>query len=389
MNYAIILAAGQGQRMSTKKDKMLLPVCGKPLIYYSLMAFNDHSEIDSIVVVCSRFNKDEIEKTISQFHFKRIKKVVVGGKNRQTSLEKGLKYIEKSAKKDDIVLVHNGANPLPSQEEITYSIERAKESGACIVGHFATSTVKEVDGERIVKTHDREKIFTAETPQVAKFELLKKAVENAKKKKLEVTDEAMMLEAINQKVVFTEGHEHNFKVTTQADYARLRAVLGDVPEDFRVGIGQDSHMFEEEKKGLVLGGVKFPEELKLKANSDGDVVLHAVFNSLSQAIGDMSLGFYADKECKEGVKDSSKYLQIILEKIKKEKFEVNSLGIMIEGARPQIDPIVPEMKRTIAKILEIPTRRVGVTATTGEKCTVFGEGLGIQCFVIASLVKNK
>ncbi|MEK7062656.1 MAG: 2-C-methyl-D-erythritol 4-phosphate cytidylyltransferase [Patescibacteria group bacterium] len=77
--------------------------------------------------------------------------------------------------------------------------------------------------------------------------MLKKASENAKKKKLEVTDEAMLLEAINQKITYVKADESNFKITTQADYERLKSVLGDLPEDFRVGIGQDSHVFEEEK----------------------------------------------------------------------------------------------------------------------------------------------
>lgn len=388
MNHVIILAAGQGQRMKSHKDKLLLPVGGKPLIYYTLMAFNDHPEIDSIILVGNKLNKESLEKVVNEYKFSKIKKIILGALQRQGSVEKGILALEKDAKNDDVVLVHNGANPLPSAEEISLSIEKTLEEGACIVGRFVTSTIKEVDDLHILKTHDRKGLFSAETPQAATFQIFKKALKTAKKDRFEATDEAMLLENIGQKVAYVEAHENNFKVTTQADYAKLRIVLGDTPDDFRVGIGQDSHVFDDKKMGLSLGGLLLKEEPKLKANSDGDVILHAIFNALSQAIGDMSLGFYADAECEKGVKDSSKYLQIVLKKIKKEGFEINSLGIMIEAAKPKIDPLVSEIKKSLRKILEIPPQRIGITATSGEKLTAFGDGIGIQCFAIASLRKS-
>jgi 2-C-methyl-D-erythritol 4-phosphate cytidylyltransferase/2-C-methyl-D-erythritol 4-phosphate cytidylyltransferase/2-C-methyl-D-erythritol 2,4-cyclodiphosphate synthase len=296
--------------------------------------------------------------------------------------------LEKFAKGDDIIIVHNGVNPLPSTDEISKTIAGAKSKGACISGHFVTSTIKEVGEEHIIKTHDRKQLFAAETPQAARIILLQKAVRNAKEKKLEVTDEAMMLEAIGQRVAIVEAHENNFKITSQADYAKLRSIVGDFPDDFRVGIGQDSHMFEVSKKGLFLGGVSLPNEPKLKANSDGDVILHAIFNAISQAIGENSIGFYADVECEKGIKDSKKYLEPLLKKMEKQGFEINSLGIMVECKNPKIDPLVPKIKKSLKEIFNIPSQRIGITATSGEECTVFGEGLGMQCFAIVSLKKS-
>lgn len=389
MNHVIILAAGQGQRMAVKGDKILLPVCGRPLLYYSIMTFNDHPEIDTITVVANKINKSDVTKLIKTYHFPKVTKIIQGGLQRQDSVEKGVKELEKSTKPSDIILIHNGANPLPSHEEISESIEKAKEHGACVVGHYVTSTIKEIDDQHIIKTHNRKKLFEAQTPQSATYKIMKKALNHTIKNKLEVTDEAMMFEAIGQKTAHIKAHENNFKITNQADYAKLRTILGDLPEDFRIGIGQDSHMFEEEETGLTLAGIKIPDELKLKANSDGDVILHAIFNALSQAIGEMSLGFYADEQYEKGIKDSKKYLQIILKKIKKEKFKVNSLGLMIEAGKPKIDPLVPEMRKNLSTLLDLNTRRIGITATSGENCTIFGEGLGIQCFAIASIVKEK
>lgn len=389
MNYAIILAGGRGKRLNSKKDKMLVMAGGKPLIYYSLMAFNDHPKINGIFVVANNCNKNDITQITQQYRFKKVKNITTGGKKRQESLEKGLKLAEKFAKKGDIIMVHNGANPLPSFEEISKVMVVAEEMGCCITGHFLASTVKEVAAKHIIKTHNRSTIFAAETPQAIKFELLKKALSTAKKSGKEFTDEAMTVEALGKKVAYIEADKNNFKITTPQDLIKLKGILGELPEDFRIGIGQDSHMFEEEKKGLMLAGVKINSEPKLKANSDGDVVLHAIFNALSQSIGDMSIGFYADRICKKGEKDSKKYLEIILRKIKKEKFKINNLGIMIECSKPKIDPLTSVFKKSLSQILGLNTARIGITATSGENCTVFGEGLGIQCFAIVSLIKEK
>jgi len=385
MNHVIILAAGSGKRMETDKDKMLLKACNRPLIYYPIMIFNEHQEIDRITIVANKGNIKEINKIIKEYYFRKVSKVVIGGSTRQQSLLNGIEAIGKDLKNKDIVLVHNGDNPLPEIKEISEILKRINSHGACICGHFSQSTVKEVDKEKITKTHPREKIFLAETPQGAFYEIFKKALHKAKNKKQEFTDESMLFELIGQKVAYVKASKNNFKVTTQSDLLKLKMILGEVPEDYRVGIGMDSHLFAKKEKGLTLGGIFIKNELKLEANSDGDVVLHAIFNALSQAIGEMSLGFYADKEFKKGIKDSEKYLEIVLKKIKLQKFEINNLGIMIEGDRPKIDPISSKIKTSLSKILNIPYERIGITATTGEKCTIFGEGLGIQCFAMVSL----
>lgn len=155
----------------------------------------------------------------------------------------------------------------------------------------------------------------------------------------------------------------------------------------RVGLGQDSHAFEPDgsDKPLILGGVVFTGAPGLKANSDGDVVLHAVFNALSSAIGKRSLGIYADPICERGVTDSSVYLGVALDMVREAGYTVNNVSISIEARRPRIEPRAEEMQKRVAALLKMDTDRVGVTATSGEGLTAFGRGEGIQVFVIASL----
>ncbi|MEK7673156.1 MAG: 2-C-methyl-D-erythritol 2,4-cyclodiphosphate synthase [Patescibacteria group bacterium] len=392
MNYAIILAAGEGKRLKsthqTKEDKMLLLAGQKPVIYHSLITFNDHPDIDQIILVAGKHNKTALDNIAKDFGLSKVKNIILGGETRQESVNKAFQLISKKAKNKDLIIVHNGANPLVTQDEVAQVLDQTRINGSCIVGHYATSTLKEIHAGHILKTHDRNKFFAAETPQAVEFSLFKKALDKAKKSKFEATDEAMLVENLGQKVAYIEASEHNFKITTYSDYLKLKAILGDLPEDFRVGIGQDSHMFETEEKGLTLGGIKIPDENKLKANSDGDVILHAIFNALSQAIGEMSLGFYADEEFANGITDSKKYLEIVLKKIKKQDFKINSLGLMLECKHPKIDPLVPKLKKSLSAILNLEPKKIGITATTGEHLTLFGVGKGIQCFAIASLVKD-
>jgi len=389
MNHAIILAAGQGQRMEMGKDKLLLKVANHPIIYYAVAALNDHEFVDDITIVVNRQNREEIVKIIKTYRFRKVKSVVLGGITRQKSLQKGISSLKKTADKD-LVIVHNGANPLPSHDEISQAVEIAAKEKACIVGHKISDTVKKVKNKKIESTIDRSDLYAAQTPQVVELGLLKKALIKAEKKGLETTDEAMLVEALGHKVHMIKAHEFNFKITTRSDLKKLEAVFGGNDCGFRVGIGQDSHSFSKTEKGLTLGGFLLKDQKKLEANSDGDVVLHAIFNAISQAIGERSLGFYADSLCgKQGVKDSKKYIEIIIEKMKSTGYEIGNIGLMIECKTPKIDTISSKIKKSLSEILKTEPRKIGITATSGEELTSFGMGAGIQCFAIVSLIEMK
>ena len=147
----------------------------------------------------------------------------------------------------------------------------------------------------------------------------------------------------------------------------------------KVAIGQDSHKFENDntKKLCILGGVPFPETPGLKANSDGDVVLHAITNAVSGITCRNILGGVADKMCDEGIFDSVEYLKVALEDLDRLSYKISHLSISMECKRPMIMPRVNEMRESIANIMGINTSQVGLTATTGEGLTSFGKGEGI------------
>ncbi len=383
-NIVIILSAGEGSRLRPGPNKILLPIGGKPLIYFTLIAFQDHSEIDEIILVTSPEAKEQSIDIISLYGLRKVKTILNGSSSRQKSLQVALKNYD--FENDDIILVHNGANPLVTYREISEVIEATKKYGAAIVARQLTSTVKLVtDKQQITKTLDRNKVFAAETPQAAKANLLLKASSQASE---DCTDEAMMLEKIGVNPQVVKASEQNFKVTVKEDYQRVRHILGDRSEKFLVGIGQDSHRFDRSGKlGLILGGVTFKDHFAFEANSDGDVILHAIFNAISQCLSEKSLGFYADPLCAEGIKDSKKYLKIMLDKLAEKSLKIHHLGLMLEGVNPKIDPISGQIKLSLAKLLDLEPASIGITATTGESLTAFGRGDGLQCFAIISVEK--
>ena len=147
----------------------------------------------------------------------------------------------------------------------------------------------------------------------------------------------------------------------------------------KVAIGQDSHRFdfEDKEKKLILGGIVFENEPPCMANSDGDVVLHAITNAVSGITCKNILGKVADEMCKSGIKNSEEYLKEALKYLKE---KIVHLSISIECQTPKIAPKRDEMAKNIARILDISEQSVGITATTGEGLTEFGKGNGVSVF---------
>lgn len=157
---------------------------------------------------------------------------------------------------------------------------------------------------------------------------------------------------------------------------------------FRVGLGRDSHRFSGDvNKKLVLAGVEF-EEVGFEANSDGDLVLHALCDAIEQALGGNSFANYADRLCKEGIQDSREYLKIALENMKKQGYQLNNVGITMEGVRPKIMPMAEKIRRSLVGLLSLSGGSIGINATTGEGLSAIGRGEGLEVLVIVSLFKN-
>ena len=155
----------------------------------------------------------------------------------------------------------------------------------------------------------------------------------------------------------------------------------------KVGIGQDSHRFDfnNRDKKLILGGVVFEDHAPLEGNSDADVILHSLTNAISGITCVNILGPVSDEMClKHGITDSSVYLAEAMKYLGDSK--IVHVSISIECLTPKITPRIPEIRKSLSRLLDVPENCIGITATTGEGLTQFGQGLGIQVFSCVTVV---
>lgn len=227
---AIVLAAGRGKRMQSDVAKQYLLVRNKPVLYYSLKAFQD-SLVDEIILVTAEseiaYCKDEI---VEKYEFSKVSQIVAGGKERYHSVHNGLKACEDA----DIVLIHDGARPFVDDAIIARNINTVKEYDACVTGMPVKDTIKIADTEGFVQeTPRRDLIWAIQTPQTFRYDLIKNAYdtflnnEEVNCKSYNVTDDAMVAELFGGlKVKLVEGSYNNVKITTPEDMVLAEAILG-------------------------------------------------------------------------------------------------------------------------------------------------------------------
>ena len=214
---AIILMAGVGKRMNSDVPKQYIMVKDKPIIYYTIKAFEE-SNIDDIVLVTG---KDDVEycknNIVRHFGFQKIIKVVAGGKERYNSVYNGLEAIDESS----YVLIHDGARPCINKNQINHMIDKVKENKACIMGVQVKDTIKIVDdNDNIIDSPDRAYIWQAQTPQAFEFNIIKKAYKHIIDNVVgcKVTDDAAVwCMYTNEPVKMIMGTYENIKVTTPYD----------------------------------------------------------------------------------------------------------------------------------------------------------------------------
>ncbi len=220
MLSAIILAAGFGKRLGAKVVKPLVKIGNRPVIIYSLNAFDKHADIDEIILVLNAKNQAQITKAIKKYCFKKISFFVIGGKRRQDSVYNGLRKI---SKKSNWVLIHDSARPFISSKFITKVVLAAKKTGAAILAVPVKATIKSVKAGLVVdKTVDRSNLWEVQTPQVFKKELIIKAYK--KYSKNNVTDDASLVERLSKKVKVVQGSYENIKITTNEDLWLAQAI---------------------------------------------------------------------------------------------------------------------------------------------------------------------
>lgn len=222
---AIIPAAGVGRRMQHTVPKQYLTLAGRPILAHTLEIFENLAEITEIAVVAQPAALDYCQKqVISPFGFKKVLRLVPGGRERQDSVYNALKILHRH-NDWDLILVHDGVRPLVTPQEVCRVIRAAAKHGAAILAQPAQDTVKQVDRQhRIHTTLNRQEIFLAQTPQVFQAAILWRAFVEAYGRGFYGTDEASLVEALGLPVLVEAGSPFNIKVTTPEDLILAQAI---------------------------------------------------------------------------------------------------------------------------------------------------------------------
>jgi 2-C-methyl-D-erythritol 4-phosphate cytidylyltransferase len=215
--WAVIVAAGRSARMDGV-DKLFTTLAGRPLLAWTVGAFQRSRSVDAIVVVTAEDRVERVTSLVSEWRFTKVRDVVVGGAERQHSVRAGVEAVAGA----DVVAIHDGARPLVTPDLIERGVTLARETGAAICAVPSSDSVKEVDGEIVRAAHDRSRIWLAQTPQVFERELLLEAHARAEGV---ATDDAALVEALGREVRVYEGDAANIKVTTHEDLLIAETLL--------------------------------------------------------------------------------------------------------------------------------------------------------------------
>ena len=221
---AVIAAAGLSQRCEGE-DKLFYLINGKPVLAYTLEAFQNCEYVIDIIVVAQENKYDQISAICSKYGCRKVSAIIKGGTTRPESVMNGIAAVSGKA---NLIAIHDGARPCVEVEIINETIRKAAKFHAAAPAVPVTSTVKKVIDSVIAETVDRNSLYEIQTPQIFRAELIKAALTNVLRKSIEITDDCMAAEIIGLPVHIVEGSRRNIKITDNEDLKLVESILTEV-----------------------------------------------------------------------------------------------------------------------------------------------------------------
>lgn len=232
MNFAIILAAGVGQRMRNGgMPKQFLKMMGKPIVIYTLEKFDQNEDIDKIIIVCHSGYMDYMQNLVDLYKIKKVEKIITGGSDRQKSLEHGLETVkELGGNNDDIVVIHDGVRPLVNINIISENIRVANKYGGAITVHPVTESVVITNSESVQMPDFKKRAdtYSLTSPQAFKLAEILEAyteIKDLEEGDIPLLDAAMVYAKTGASIKLVKEQGVNIKITTPEDYYYLKAIL--------------------------------------------------------------------------------------------------------------------------------------------------------------------
>ncbi len=371
--HFILLAGGNSLRFSSKTNKLLAKFKNKNLLTHNI-EFLKELKFKKITLIINNLK----DKNINIF---RDLEVIKGGETRSESVKNAL---YKSKFRSKYVLIHDVARPLNSQKLIKKIVKNLVEKKYdCVVPYSKCSDTAIINHNNI----DREKLKLIKTPQgFIKNKLI--FLHNKNNKKI-LTDDSQLFRNENNKfkIKYLLQNEINIKITYKDELETLNKL---VENNILVGIGYDIHRIIKTNRNnlLKLGGAKIKSKVKVISHSDGDVILHAITDSILGALSLRDIGTYFPNVKKNLNRNSIDFLNYALNKMNSKKKMINNIDLMIVSEEPKINPHFKKILDSISKKLDINKNSISIKATTNEKSGLIGRGDFIACWSNISLKEN-
>ena len=223
MTSAIIVAAGKGTRMGPDVDKLFLELNGRPVAAHTWARFEAAACVDEIVLVVRDGMQGMFEELAARYGFRKPFRLALGGKERQDSVWNGLQAVAAEA---ELVAIQDAARPCTPESVIAATIAAARETGAAVAAQAVTDTIKESGtGHVVERTLDRARLWTVQTPQTFRVEVIRRALAEVHRRHLSVTDDTAACELIGQPVRLVVSALPNPKVTRPEDLPFIELLL--------------------------------------------------------------------------------------------------------------------------------------------------------------------
>jgi 2-C-methyl-D-erythritol 4-phosphate cytidylyltransferase/2-C-methyl-D-erythritol 2,4-cyclodiphosphate synthase len=387
--WAIVPAAGRGERFAAatpgSPPKQYSSLLGRSLLEWSLTALLADTRIHAVVAVLSE--GDAHWPAVSEKFDPARLLTALGGAQRQDTVLNGLQFLESRAQEQDWVLVHDAARPCLNSADLTVLIDTLDSGvdGVVLAAPVFDTVRRELAGQ--IETVDRNGLWRALTPQIFRFGQLRRALLEAARDHVTVTDEAQALERLGVRAKLVAGSPFNIKVTRPEDLGIAAGILTmQNGFDMRVGQGMDVHAYGAGDH-VILGGVRIAHSQGVVAHSDGDVVIHALCDALLGALGDGDIGIhFPDSDPRYRGADSRVFLRVVAERMKAAGMRLVNADVTVLAEAPRVAAHRGAMADNLAADLNVPATAINIKATTTERLGFIGrkEGLAAMASVLLS-----
>jgi 2-C-methyl-D-erythritol 4-phosphate cytidylyltransferase / 2-C-methyl-D-erythritol 2,4-cyclodiphosphate synthase len=377
--YAIIVAAGRGNRFGGPIPKQYRSLAGQPVLRYAVEALLRGGEFAGAVVAIHPDDRSLYDRAVAGLD---LLPPVEGGAERQDSVLAALERL--APLEPGRVLVHDGARPMLEPVVTARVLAGLDAADGAIAALPVTDSIKRA-GEHgeIVASLDRSRLWRAQTPQGFRFAPFLAAHRLLRGASL--GDDAAVAEKAELRVQLVMGSEENLKITTEEDLLRAERLLSARCADARTGFGFDVHRFGPGDH-VMLCGIRVPHDRGLIGHSDADVGLHALTDALLGTIGGGDIGqHFAPTDPRWRGADSAQFLRSAVDRVRARSGLIRNLDVTIVCEAPRIGPYRAAMIERIAAIACVDVDRVNVKATTSEGLGFIGRGEGIAAQAVATV----